>query len=332
MGIIARISEVKELCGDGLLWMRIWKTFPVLSWMRAAKAFKTGNYSKAINYYRLGLTKYPSHPAHFSARYDLAYCLEKLGYIEEAIQEVSYIISLRQKFKEAYLMRSKLLSHLGKYSFALETLKIANNLYPDDILVLSKLLHASIDVAIDAKEIEKNKKKLQELLLAEIFTNGSNCVEAMTAIAHYELVFGDEIKADQMLNKIFTRTGDNLQGNILRGVRMLSHGRVIQAREHFRKAHLIDPMDPIPQALIAETYLRSGNSEEVLWAVQLAESACRASKWKNPDAIDTLITAYEANSELAKVELFSERLKSIDHRKFILSSIKLRPLSMASND
>lgn len=332
MGIVARIGEVREVCGDGLLWMRIWKTTPVIDWMRAAKAFKTGNYSIAVEYYRRGLSKYPSHPAHFSARYDLAYCLEKLGHIEEAIQEVSYIISLRHTLRESYLMRARLLSYLGKYSFAHETLKIAHALYPEDLEILSKLLHTSIDVSAQFSDIELSKKKLQEMLREKLSSSQDYSIDAMTAIAHYEMIFGDEIKADQMLNKIFIKTGDHYFANILRGIRLLSHGKYSYAREYFRKAHMRDTMDPIPQILIAETYLRGGDTDEIRWAVQLAESACRVSQWNNPDAMDTLIRSYEANTELAKVELFSERLKNIDNAKYILTKIKLKPLAFASNE
>ena len=323
MGIKARISEVRELCCDGMLWMRIWKTTPVFAWMKAAKAYRTSNYSKAVECYRRGLSKYPSHPAHFSARYDLAYCLEKMGCYEEAIQELSYIISLKYELKDAYLMRARLLSYIGKYSYALETLRIASSIFKNDVNILSQYLHLLIDVATNYNDLEAVKKDIQNMLLMNVIIDTTQKNEAMTAIAHFESTFGDEIKADQILNKVFTESSENLRANILRGQRLLSNSKIDQAREYFRKAHLIDPSDPIPQILIAESYIASGDKEELIWAIQMCESACRASKWTNPDAIETLINAYQLNSELSKVELFSERLKNIGNYKAILGSKRL---------
>ena len=319
----ARISEVRALCSDGMLWMRIWKTAPVLTWMRAAEAFRTGNYSKAVEYYRRGLSKYPSHPAHFSARYDLAFCLEKLGCLEEAIQEISYIISLRTEIKDAYLFRSRLLMYIGKYSYALESLRIARSIFPEDILILVKYFHLAIDVGNNLEEVEKIREELLRLSKSiAVSSEVENYKEIQIALAHYELFRGDEIKGDQFLNKVIAEGQVNLYALLLKGQRLLANNRLIQAREQFRRAHLLDPMDPIPQILIAETYLSSGVKEELPWAIQLAESACRASKWTNPDAIETLIAAYQLNSELVKVELFTARLKEISNFKLILGSRK----------
>jgi tetratricopeptide (TPR) repeat protein len=326
VGIRARISGVRALCSDGLLWMKIWKTTPVLSWMKAAEAYRNGDYSKAVDYYRKGLSKYPSHPAHFSARFDLAFCLEKLGFYDEAIQEVSYLIAFGHELKEAYLLRARVQSYVGKYLNALETLKIAKKVLPGNLEILTSLFHISIDIGINLEDIEVQKLELKKLLSCINFENidtKQDYIDIQVALSHYEYEYGDEIKADQILTKILAEGNATYRCYLVKGLSLLSYNKIIQAREQFRKALICDPQNPIPQILIAETYLSSGSQDELVWAIQLAESACRSSKWTNPDAIETLVTAYQRNSELVKVDLFSQRLKEMGNIRFILGPRKI---------
>ncbi len=339
MGLKARISEVRALCSDGLLWMRIWKTVPVLAWMKAAEAYRTGNFGNAVEYYRKGLSKYSSHPAHFSARFDLAYCLERLGHYDEAIQELNYLIKLRCDLPEAYLSQVKLLSYMGKYSNAFETIEIAKAVFPDNLEILIRYFDLLMELDIQLDEIKSTKSKIDELNKAIIRTTDDNYrdviytqkikSEALVSLAHYEYFYGDEIKSDQMLSQILTSGVVSKRAYLLKGQKLLNNSRIIQARELFRKAFAVDPLDPIPQMLIAETYATSTDQDEIKWAVQLAESACKSSKWNNPEVIETLIKVYQLNSELVKAELFSARLKEIGEYKIGTQNIKTQAVSFS---
>ena len=132
-----------------------------------------------------------------------------------------------------------------------------------------------------------------------------------------------------MLSQILTSGVVSKRAYLLKGQKLLNNSRIIQARELFRKAFAVDPLDPIPQMLIAETYATSTDQDEIKWAVQLAESACKSSKWNNPEVIETLIKVYQLNSELVKAELFSARLKEIGEYKIGTQNIKTQAVSFS---
>ena len=70
---------------------KIWGPLPVVTWVRAAAYYRAGKFSRARDYYLKGLEKYSTHPARYCARIDLAYCLFKLGDLQEAKDHLGYV-------------------------------------------------------------------------------------------------------------------------------------------------------------------------------------------------------------------------------------------------
>jgi len=293
---------------DVVLWVRIWKTIPVFQWIKGAQAFREERYQESAEYYRKGLSKYANHPAHFSARFDLAYCLERLGHYEEAIQELSYITTQKYPMLECYQAKARLLSFLGRYSTALETLRQGRKLFPQDISLIISFMHLSLSSGLAQNELDEMK----EILETRKFENKRSEKEEneiQVALAHYELLLGDSIVGDTMLVRALSSGNAPVEGLLIRGKRLFSLGRYLQAREHFKTAMIQSPGDPHPLRLLSESYLASGAEGELTWAIQLAESACRLSKWKSAESVELLSRAYESNKEAEKAELFMERLR-----------------------
>ncbi len=312
-GVEEKISGGMLLCKDAWRWLKIWKTFPVYPWLRAAEAFRRGDYHESAEYYRRGLAKYSEHPAHFSARYDLAYCLERTGEYEEAVDELSYITGRRHPFVDCYISKANLLHYLGRNSAALETIRVGLSIFPESVQLLTRFIHISLVSGLAQDEIRILKEELINIRSSQDSRTGS---EIDVALAHYELVLGDAIVGDQMLIRALCADHVPVEAYVIRGKRLFSHGKSLQARELFRRAMLLSPGNPYPLLLLSESYLTSDIPEEIHWAIQLAESAGRISKWKNLEAVELLGRAYEKNQEKEKAELFLERIRHMSQAAY----------------
>ena len=136
--VVSCLSGVRDNISGGLLllkdtwrWLRIWRSIPVYEWLKAAEAFRRGEYHKSAECYKRGLLKHSSHPAHFSARFDLSYCLQQTGELEEALGILSEITDKRYPMLEAYLNKANLLYYLGRHSLAIDTIKTGLSIFPN---------------------------------------------------------------------------------------------------------------------------------------------------------------------------------------------------------
>jgi tetratricopeptide (TPR) repeat protein len=312
-----KISVGKLLCKDAWRWLRIWKTFPVYPWLKAAQAFRSGEYLESAEYYRRGLLKYSTHPAHFSARYDLAYCLERCGEFEKAIDELAYITGDRHPFHDAYVSKSALEHYMGRNSAALETIRKGLSIFPDSPELSSGFVHISLLSGLARDEAEIVIEELRNNFRTTAERPADEQTMINVALAHYELVFGDAVKGDSMLVRALCSDQVPVEAYLIRGKRLFSNGKMLQARELFRRAMILSQSNPYPLMLLAESYLASEVSEEIHWAKQLAESACRMSRWKNVEAVELLGRVYEKNKEKEKAELFLERIRHMSQAVFI---------------
>ncbi len=286
---------------------------PVWSWLRAAAAYAEGNFISARDFYRIGLSKHASHPAHGSARLDLAVCLEKLGSIDEAIQELSYIVSLRIPLSEAYLMQSRMLAYLGKNRYALQTLGVGLEVCPSDSEILAKYVHllllSNIGGTALEESIEKIKLKRKSLSLDGVLRQSLDC-----ALGHYELKEGDFVVGENMLVRCLATGEAPKEAFILRAELFLSSDRIIQAKEMYRRALDMDARDPIPYIELSRIYCYSNEVQDIQWAVQCAESACKMTQWRNLEAIACLVEAFQANGQYERAGLlqdfFNERVET----------------------
>lgn len=317
-GFEGKVSEGKLLCKDAWRWLRIWKTIPIYPWLKAAEAFRCGKYQESAEYYRRGLDKHSTHPAHFSARYDLSYCLEKIGEYEKAIQELSYITACKHPFLDAYSTKASLLHYLGRNSAALEALRLGLGIFPESTALMAQFINISLTSGLAQNEITILKEDLKNILNASTQRlSAADICEIEVSLAHYELVLGDAGAGDRMLVKALCSEQVPIEAYIIRGKRLFSHGKLLQARELFRRAMVLSPGNPYPLMLLSETYLSSDSPDEIHWAIQLAESAGRISKWKNLEVVELLGRAYEKNQEEEKAELFLEKIRHMSQAAYI---------------
>ncbi|HMO17609.1 MAG TPA: hypothetical protein PKA63_05295 [Oligoflexia bacterium] len=295
---------------DCMKWIRIWKSCPVLPWIRAAYAYREENFSLAAQYYRQGLKEKPKHPASLPARFDLAYCLEKNGEPHEAISVFSTLIDEAVDSVECYLNKSRLENYLGRHISSLETLRKARRRFPEDIRVIVSFMHTSLVTGFARDELLALKEFISSKCVFSAMAD-EQYLAIETALAHYELLLGDANEGDRKLVRVLASGDAPSEATLLRGRRMLAMGRVLQARELFRRAMIQSPGDPEPLILLSESYLESEDHQETIWAIQLAETACKLSRWKRAEAIALLGRAYERNQESDKAELYNACIRNM---------------------
>ncbi len=291
-------------------WFRMWHSAPIVKWLRAADYFVRGDYSRAGSYYSSGLLKHPNHGASNCARMDLAYCYYRLNKVEESIELLDGLILSRINLRDAYLLRSKLATIVGNPADGMAVLMIGLEVFPDDIGLLSASLHINLTSQLDARQLHETYVSLLKLKQQLSLEDDRQSV-VDTAIAHYELRFGEPENGDRLLARVLATGSAPYEAVLLRGERLLRLGRILSAREQLTRAMRSAPRNPRPVQLLAETYLVPGYTEEPEFAEQLASAACRLSHWENPDCIEVLAEAYERKADYNSSELLKARAQTV---------------------
>jgi tetratricopeptide (TPR) repeat protein len=296
---------------ESFRWYRLWGTLPVKSWILAAENFKAENFKKAEGLYRFGLETNKDHPAAHSARLDLSYCLYRLDEFDKAKEELSYLISNNTRLKDAYILRSKIELILGEISSAVLTMEECLRVFPSDPRVISQFTHFSLMTAIDSLHADELKDRLVAIKMRLSLEDQDN-IYLDTALAHYELRWGDLRRADRILARVLATGSAPFEAVLMRGERLLAQGRVLPARELLSRAMQMSKKDPRPVVVLSASYLRSGIEGNFDYAIQLAEASCKASQWKNAECISALAKALDFKGEKAKAHLFVERTKQLE--------------------
>ena len=291
-------------------WYRLWGTLPVWQWVRAAECFRRSEYRQAVSFYRAGLEKKSRHPAVFSARLDLSYCLYRIDLHEEALEQLEILNESGVDFRDAFSLSARLYLIQGRLKKACEIMARACICYPDDVRILCSYVHYAIysksafeNLMLAVNKLERLKEPLSlEDPLTYFIDN---------ALAHYELRNGDVRGGERMLARVLASGMAPYDAVLLRGERLLETGRVLPARDLLARAMRSAAKDPRPPMLLAQSYLLTGPDYNPAWAVQLAELSCRVSRWVNGVSLVTLARAYEAKAERAKAQLFMERVRSV---------------------
>lgn len=308
-------------------WWKIWKTPPVVSWIRGAELFKEGNFKSAATHYRRGLNRKRSHKAAACARLDLGYCLYQLGDLSGALQELSTVVKGSVPLKDAYLLLSKLQLSLGRTAEGIETMKRCLSLFPDDVQATLCYAYGLFTTDAPAKQLTLMKQYLltikEKLSLTDPLT-----VSVDTALATYELRYGEKPLGEQLLARVLASGVAPFEAILLRGEQWLKEGRLQQSRDQLERAMKAQPQDPRPLMLLARTYLADGENLEPDYAAQLATAACGRSNWENAECLTVLAEAYEHLDDPDTSLLIQTRLAALTNS----DKLTLSRLSVASED
>lgn len=288
-------------------WIRMWKSLPVLSWIRAANAFVEADFTAASRFYEQGLQRHQRHPARHCARLDYAYCLFRLGKLVEATKELEDLLQEGAVLKNAYLLLARLQHTQGASLAALSTICEYLEHSGDDVQALAAYIHVSGQSRIRLPKLAQIKADLAATKSKYLIDDHRQLI-IDAALAHYEIRFGERPVGERLLARVLATGQAPTEAVLLRGEAFLEVGRIEQARQQLERAFRMSPQNPIAPRLLAETYLVPGEFSEPTWATQLAETACRLSAWKNPRCLEVLARAYESSGEDIGAELVEARL------------------------
>lgn len=300
-------------------WVKHWKSFPVFTWLKAADYFLNKNFKLAAQHYKIGLNKHKTHPAKNCARMDYSYCLYRSGDLKEALKELKQLCLEEQEQKDCYLLAAKIYSYLGRNDLAITMLNSGLRCFPDDILILSKYLHLSLEENLEPMIIDHLREKL--LKIKSLLNLDDDKIEIIdTALADYQLQKEENDDAEKLLARILASGKAPFEAVLLKGQRLLELSRIIPAREQLTRAMKIAPRNPYPVLLLAESYMEYENFDDPEYALQLAKLACELSLWENIECLQTYIAALEKNYDHSTAELFEARCKKL------ISSYKQIPM------
>ena len=290
-------------------WMRMWKSLPVLSWIRAASSFVEGDFNAASKFYQNGLERHPRHPARHCARLDYSYCMFRQGKLLEATRELEALLADGAVLKNAYLLLARLQHTQGASLAALSTICEYLDHSPEDVQALVAYVHISGQSRIRLPKLQQVRNELASTK-SKFLIDDHRQLLIDAALAHYELRFGERAVGERLLARVLATGQAPTEAILLRGEAFLEIGRIEQARQQLERAFRMSPQNPIAPRLLAETYLVPGDFSEPTWAVQLSEVSCRLSAWKNARSLEVLSRAYEACGEDVGAELVDARLNT----------------------
>ncbi|MBL7661525.1 tetratricopeptide repeat protein [bacterium] len=298
-----------------ILWWKTWKSLPIISWLRAAGHFRSGNFGSAIDFYRHGLARHPEHRAADYARLDFCYCLYRIGHLAEAEKELRILVEKEVRIRDVYLLLAEIELLLGRKTDAVLTIARCLKVFPHDVRTNYLYTRALLACGGPAKHIAILRERLYALR-AKIDVRDTQAALLETAIASYELQHGQKEQGEKLLSRVLAGEDFPYEALLLKAEWYLDSGRFPQARKLAERAMSIDPNHPEPPALLAQSYLRDERIYEPSWAVALAETACKLSFWQNPIYLELLVDALERSGDHDSAELFRERASRYTTRDF----------------
>ena len=313
-------------------WVKTWKTLPVMSWVKANNCYKEKRYDLARHYYKIGLDRHPTHVASYAARLDLAYCYFKLRKFDEAQEQLRTLINAMPNFREAHVRLARIQSWMGHSLDAAWTLRRAIQQFKPDKELVSLFLyniteHESTSYLIH--EAVKYAEELREEKTPNLFLD--------TAFAKLDLHRGNKEAAKEKLLQICAQVQRPFEALMLLAEVFLIDNEVEKSRSELK--HLMKKVSDHPRvlSLLAETYLKSGDSYNAEYANQLATSACQNSQWSSPrelhilaesfyhqgDKISALVLASKAKQTGSQLLGSYREIKSLDKLIETLSSSTL---------
>ncbi|MCC6954939.1 MAG: hypothetical protein IT290_12550, partial [Deltaproteobacteria bacterium] len=228
-------------------WIRLWHTLPVREWIAAAEHFRNADFRSALRYYNRGLSRKTTHVAADCARLDRAYCLYRLGELKAAAEGLRTLVEQGSKLRDVYLLLARIELTMGRSWSAIDVLKTYRGMNASDLQTELSLCWCYMLGEARAGDIERIRHRLHHLRTKVSLTD-PNSILVDTALAHFEIHYGDEDYGDQLLVRVLASGSAPFEAVLLRGERWLDEGRFLQGREQLERAIQRMPQDPRPAA------------------------------------------------------------------------------------
>lgn len=287
-------------------WWQTWKSLPVKPWVKAAAFYRGGSFREASLWYQKGLAQNPFHPARFSARVDLAFCLQKLGKLAEAKEHLRYVINNQPDFREAYLRLARLQLLLGHAVEASWTVRSALRFLSTDAELLGLYMFSAFETN-SAPDVRN-----EALRLIDTITNEQHKDSLLKfCLLRREIEAGNIVYAWEELTSFIDSEPRCVEAMLYFSRILIRSQQFSMAKGYLDRALRERPDNPVVLASLAAFYLAKSEFFNAAYALQLAQSACQASEWSNPRALITLANAYFVSGDRGAALLVASRAKDV---------------------
>ncbi|MCC6931678.1 MAG: tetratricopeptide repeat protein [Deltaproteobacteria bacterium] len=292
-------------------WIKVWKTWPELYWIKAASCFRENDFRQAANLYKVGLLSHPKHPAARCAMLDLAYCYYKLGSLGEAIDILFKLIKQKPYFRDAFLLLVKCLRFREERVYAFRVARNALRLFPSDHAVISQYLYSALSLPLTA--FAKNEvHQLISTVTQKITEDSPYYKDIICAGCYYSYFNLNKEEAIESLSKLLATGMPPYEAVILRASIYEIEERVEQARFQYTRAMRRCVEDYRPLLGLARCYLKEGSFS---FSSELSKAACKASEWHSIESIDLLIQSLAKLEEIENIELYQAKLNFLENKQ-----------------
>jgi tetratricopeptide (TPR) repeat protein len=288
-------------------WWKTWRALPVFAWVRAADAYRAGRFQDAERFYKQGIEKAVQHPARFSARLDLAFCLFKNGKFDQAKEHLHHVITFHQKNREAYVRLGRLQLWQGHSVEATWTFRRAlQRVAPDGELVGLFLLSA-LDSPTSVHFVREAIEMIHSL-------PGEERTHPLVELALVKRAVLDGRKAEvwKTLIRLVSTEAQSTECLVYHAELLIQEANEVHARRQLQRALSVRPDCPQVLSLLARTYLMSGEGYNPSFSLQLSLAACQNSGWKNPRALHVLADAYLHLGDKMSAFLIASKAKDVN--------------------
>lgn len=303
------LSDLKANLTQYKDWIVDWRCLPVRAWIKAAASYRSGDFSRAVELYKQGLSAHPSSPARVNALLDLSHCLFRLRRFDEAEQFLRQASVAAPDEREIYVRLARLQLWLGHSSEAAWTIRSCLQKVSVDPELATIFITAVVEGGGSAHLIQEAHDLLRDL--------------------HYEREAFPRLEVAR-LRLDFLMTGSDLAREDLAALAsadkgpfeavvafaqiLLDDGKIAYARQHLHRSLAVSPEHPRTLRLLARTYTEPGVFFEPEYAVQIATRACQSTGWKGMHEMHMLAKAYALSGDKISALLIASKAKDTGRR------------------
>ena len=211
-------------------WIVAWRSLPVRSWMKAAQAYRSGNFEEAVSLYQRGLKKHPLSPARVNALLDLSHCLFRLRRFDEAEKALRQASVAAPNEREVFVRLARLQLWLGHSSEAAWTVRSCLQKTSADPEVVTLFINATVEGGGQPHLVQEAKE-----LLAGLHYEPEAFPRLEVARLRLELLLADSIEAREDLAKLATADKGPFEAVLAYAQILLREEKLAYARHHLHR-------------------------------------------------------------------------------------------------
>lgn len=291
-------------------WLYAWRTVPVWNWIRASSLYKNGQFETAAAYYMKGMNR--NHPAKIHALADAGFCYFKLNDLKKAEECLRKVIELDPAHASASMLLAKVLHRCGRACEAAQILRESFLHEEPDIERLGFFLYTVIEYDGPSYFIDEALKRSSNE--TRIGIDSSDLMQL--AIAALLIKSKKFHRASLILDNAISKHSCAVEAFILKAELLMHRYEIEEAIHILQEGFAVDPNHPRALSLMAELYLKAGDTFNAEYAGQLALKACQNSAWRSVRELHVLAECYYHAGARAEALMLANSARELETRTY----------------